>query len=108
MDIRVFNDNHSKVIAYVPPCDNLTMKNEPPCNNEGGNIGLCRIEFGQYAGKLAVVYWNEMWMSSAFGELIDEVEAFELCFERGKTHLIDILEINPNNDLETHEVDCYF
>ena len=111
MDIRIFNENHSRVIAYVPPCDNLTCHNEAPCNNEGGNIGLQRIKFGQYTGKLCVVYWHEAWLECAFGEIISETDAFELCFERSKTHLIDQLMIDPNNDFvvdENHIVECNF
>ncbi|PAV07654.1 hypothetical protein [Methanosphaera cuniculi] len=108
IDIRIFNHNHTEVVAYVPATDNLTCHNEAPCNNEGGNMGLVRIKYGEQKGNLAIIYWNELWESSAFGELITDKDAFDLCFDKNKTHLIEELGINPNREYEEHEVECLF
>lgn len=109
MQIRIYEDyKHTKAIAYTEPINNLTIKDARPYENDGGDIGLVRIEHGQFKGRLAIIYYNELYIECGFGELIDECEAFDLCFERGKPWLIDKLKIDPNADLENHIVECYF
>lgn len=95
--IRVYLDgNMKKVVGYVKLNTWLDLNNAPSYENEGAHMGIERIEEGRYKGRLAVIYYNEAWTSSSFAEIVSEVEAYDLCFERGKFNVIEKLEINPN------------
>jgi len=94
MQIPVYDKtNHIVSVENFKP--NLNIRG-PSYVNEGGNMGICRVSRGKYEGCLAVLYQSDVHPSCNHGEIISDNEAFELCQNRGKIHLIDQLRIQWN------------
>ena len=86
---------NNKTLMYVDFKPNLNLSGVPAYVNEGGAIGLKRIHKGKYKGKLVFMYRDLYFPSSSFANFIDEEEAYDLCFQRGKFELINRLKIKP-------------
>lgn len=67
----------------------------PSYLNENCNMGLVRIDNGQFEGKLVLMYENEFYPSENRGGFITEKEAYELCLNRGKNNIIKKYDIQP-------------
>lgn len=94
MQIPVY-DNKNRIVSVEDFKPNLNIRG-PDYLNEGGNMGLCRVSKGKYKNSLAILYQSEVHPSCNHGELISDHEAWELCYNRGKVHLIDKLHIEYN------------
>ena len=94
MKIPVIVDNRIVSVEEFNP--NLNLWKKPSYCNEGGNLGLVRVSQGKYKGCLALLYQDEWYPSCNHGELISDHDAWELCQNRGKVHLIEQLGIEWN------------
>jgi len=94
MQIPVY-DNHNKIISVEEFKPNLNIRG-PAYINEGCNMGICRITQGEYKGCLALLYQDMIHPSCNHGELISDNDAWELCKNRGKMHLIQEYNIEWN------------
>lgn len=79
---------------------NLNMVGEPSYVNEGGNLGLKRIERGKFSGRLVLMYEDEFYPTQNRGKFISENEAYDLCHGRGKNALIKKLDIHPDYEVD--------
>lgn len=91
-------NKQGKIISVVPFTPNLNI-NGPRYLNEGGDMGLTR----DHNGKLVLMYHYTEHPSSDKGEYISEEEAYEICYNRGKQHLIERLHITPREYMEGTE-----
>lgn len=94
MQIPVY-DKKNKIIAVEKFTPNLNIHG-PSYINECCNMGLVRITKGKYKGSLAILYQDYWHPSTNHGTIISDNEAFEICQNRGKIHLIDKLQIQWN------------
>lgn len=92
--------SNNKTVTTVKFEPNLNCNNKPSYLNEGGNIGLCRIQKGRYRNRLVIMYEDEFYPSCNHGEFITENDAYNLCISRGKNMVIKKLNINPNYEEE--------
>ena len=101
-DIPIYTKKHDKIIAVIPLKQfkpNLNIGNTPGYNNESCNMGLIRIPQGKYKGNLAILYENECYPDTNWGEIISDHQAYELCINRGKTNIINKLNIEWNHGI---------
>lgn len=95
MQIPVYNKNHV-IVSVEEFKPNLNLHQVPSYLNESCNMGLVRISKGPYKNCLAVLYEHPFYPSCNRGEIISDNEAFEICQNRGKVHLIDQYKIQWN------------
>ena len=84
-------NKQGKILEVLPFKANLNLRG-PRYLNEGGDMGLTRNK----EGRLVLMYHYTEFPSRDKGEYISEEEAYEICYNRGKQHLIEQLQIKPN------------
>lgn len=84
-------NKQGKILEIVPFTPNLNLQG-PRYLNEGGDMGLARNK----EGRLVLMYHYTEFPSCNKGEYISEEEAYEICYNRGKQHVIEQLQIKPN------------
>lgn len=83
-------DNRGHIKQTYTFKENLNIYG-PRYLNEGANMGLIRDK----KGRLILMYQHEEFPSSDHAEVVSEEEAYELCLNRGKQHLVEELHLTP-------------
>ena len=93
--IPLYN-NRGEILRVVTFEDNLTLPSSPPHVNEGGQIGIKRLNKGEYKDKLVFMYYDPLFPSGSHASFISEEEAYTMCLNRGKLNVVEKYDITPD------------
>ena len=101
--LPVYNGNMERVIALVEfKDDNLTQPNKPYYVNDGGRIGLKRLDssYGRFENSLVYMFYDPDYPRTSYAMIISEEDAYQKCKDKDKLELASKLKIKFVEEVE--------